>query len=108
MKTAGKKNSAASYTDVAGALAGAMDIPIKPEKPPKLKTSEITIRRGHKKGYIAKHHLEGEDGTPHHKTHEYPLQNMKDLQAHLTEHMAEREGAEPAADPDALATEATQ
>lgn len=71
------------------ALAGA-------DRKPDLKSMrarEITIRRGHKGGFIAKHRLEDKDGNPHHGSEpEFPLMDLKALQAHMQEHMAEANG----------------
>jgi hypothetical protein len=59
-----------------------------------LKAREITIRRGHKGGFIAKHRLEDKQGNQHYGVEpEFPLMDMKALQAHMQEHMGD--GAEP-------------
>jgi hypothetical protein len=81
------------FAQATEALAGA-DAPAK-KKNPKLRTREMHIRRGTAGGFIVKHHLETEDGEPHHQHHEFPLLNKKQLLDHVTEHMAGGESEAP-------------
>jgi hypothetical protein len=61
----------------------------------KLRTREMHIKRGSKSGYIARHDMEDETGE-HAPSEEHPIQSLKDLQAHLAEHMqGEGEGQQP-------------
>lgn len=93
-----KKGDFAQATE---ALAGADAKPANGK--PKLRTREMHIRKGTAGGFIAKHHLETEDGEPHHQQHEFPLVDMKQLQAHIAEHLAEMKGGGAAAAPEVAA-----
>jgi hypothetical protein len=62
-------------------------------KPGKMRVEEIRMRRGHKGGFIAKHHLKDEKGMQH-AEHEYPLADKKAMLAHMDEHLGDNEAAE--------------
>lgn len=67
------------------------------EKTGKLKVQEVHIRRGHAGGFIVKHDLEDEGGSPHPKQHVYPLATMEDLRKHFDAHMGEEGGGDAGA-----------
>jgi hypothetical protein len=63
----------------------------------KLHVHRVEIQRGHAGGYIAKHHLQDEEGNESPQTHEYPLSSMQQLNEHMQEHMGgEQAEAQPA------------
>lgn len=63
-------------------------------KPAKLRVEEIRMRRGHKGGFIAKHHLKDEKGMQH-AEHEYPLTDKKAMLDHMDQHMDDEAAPSP-------------
>lgn len=71
----------------------------------KAKLHEVSVRKAHSGGFIAKHHYKHADGStahghPKHES-EHVLPNMDAVHAHMDEHMGDQDAAEqetPAAD----------